>query len=106
MEDVRHALGLWTFPRGLARVPRGPARRAAQLCAEALFGSRDGHSGANATARQPDATQGNLGWRSLADGVQTRMVHGAHDTIVREPRVRELAAVLTPLLASGAAQKT
>jgi len=43
-----------------------------------------------------------LGWGPLADAVRARMVPGAHDTIIREPRVRELAEVLTPLLAPGA----
>ncbi len=40
-----------------------------------------------------------LGWRTLASGgVQTRLVPGAHDTIIREPRVRKLADVLSESL--------
>ena len=40
-----------------------------------------------------------LGWTALArGGVSTRIVRGAHDTILREPRVRELAAILLETL--------
>jgi thioesterase domain-containing protein len=46
---------------------------------------------------QPD-----LGWRRFADGgVRTRVLAGAHDTIMLEPRVRKLAEVLTEFLADS-----
>ena len=105
VEDVRHALGLWTFPED-SREFLAALRAALRSYAPKPY------SGAVMVIRARTRRLGSLtppredlGWRSLADGVHTRMVPGAHDTIVREPRVRELAAVLTPLLASGAAQK-
>jgi thioesterase domain-containing protein len=40
-----------------------------------------------------------LGWQKFAaGGVQARVLAGAHDTIIREPRVRKLAEVLNEFL--------
>jgi acyl-CoA synthetase (AMP-forming)/AMP-acid ligase II len=43
-------------------------------------------------------TTPDLGWQTLADAVRVRIVRGAHDTILKEPRVRELAATLDAAL--------
>jgi thioesterase domain-containing protein len=39
-----------------------------------------------------------LGWERLAAHVTTHLVPGAHDTILKEPRVRQLAAKLSAAL--------
>ncbi len=100
--DIRHALGLWRYPE---------ASRAFLVALHgALRSYRPGpYAGSIAVIRArsrkllaralPDP---DLGWKRFATGpIRTALVPGAHDTIVREPRVRHLAAVMVDLLAGG-----
>ena len=97
--DVRHALGLWAFPDGSREFLAALRRTLTSYVPKPYEGvvtvirSRTRRLGSLTPPRE------DLGWGHLADAVRARMVPGAHDTIMREPRVRELAAVLTPLLA-------
>ena len=100
--DVRHALGLWAFPEGTREFLAALRRTLTNYVPKPYAGivtvirSRTRRLGSLTPPRE------DLGWGPLADAVRARMVPGAHDTIMREPRVRELAEVLTPLLAPGA----
>ena len=101
--DIRHALGLWRYPDAsreflavLHRALRSyqPPPYAGSI---AVIRARSRKLLARALP-EPD-----LGWRRFVTGpVWTAVVAGAHDTIVREPRVRQLADVLTRLLAESA----
>jgi amino acid adenylation domain-containing protein len=99
--DVRHALGLWAFPDGSRDFLAALRRTLTSYVPKPYEGvvtvirSRTRRLGSLTPPRE------DLGWGHLADAVRARMVPGAHDTIMREPRVRELAAVLTPLLAAA-----
>ena len=104
--DIRHTLGLWAFPEG--------SREYLDAFRGALHGYKPRpYDGAIAVIRartrglgqwQPPAPD--LGWGALArGGVETHLVKGAHDTILREPRLRALAGVLSELLdRAGAAR--
>ena len=46
-----------------------------------------------------------LGWSQLAHDVVVRYVPGAHDTILRPPRVLELAAAMSAELQQSAAMR-
>jgi len=99
--DIRHALGLWAFPEGSREFLAALRRTLSGYVPKPYAGvvtvirSRTRRLGTLTPPRE------DLGWGHFADAVRTRMVPGAHDTIMREPRVREVAAVLTPLLSPG-----
>jgi syringomycin synthetase protein SyrE len=98
--DVRDRLGLWAMPASArdyleryvamtrAYRPQPYDGDITLLRARTL---RLGFRGA------PD-----LGWRTLAQGVTLRVIPGAHDTILQEPGVRRLAAVLLERLDESA----
>ncbi len=100
--DIRHALGLWAFPEGSREFLAALRRTLSNYVPKPYAGivtvirSRTRRLGSMTPPRE------DLGWGDVADAVRARMVPGAHDTIMREPRVRELAAVLAPLLAPAA----
>ncbi len=95
--DLRDQLGLWRMPaQANTRLERYVRMRRAYRPREypgplTLLRARTGRL----TYRGgPD-----LGWERLArGGVTTRIIPGAHDTILREPRVRRLAAELVASL--------
>jgi thioesterase domain-containing protein/acyl carrier protein len=91
--DVRDRLGLWQYPvnsqEGLEahiRMVRAyrPQRYPGSVT---LLRARTMNLGLLGAPKD-------LGWHLLADGVRVEVVPGAHDTIMREPRVRTLAAKL------------
>jgi aspartate racemase len=97
--DVRHALGLWHYPDNARDFLEAFHRALTTYQPRPYDGtvtvirSRTRRLVAFAPMN-PD-----LGWLRLASGgVQTRLVPGAHDTIIREPRVRKLADVLSQSL--------
>jgi len=102
--DVRHALGLWHYPDNARDFLEAFHRALTTYQPRPYDGtvtvirSRTRRLVAFAPMN-PD-----LGWQRLASrGVQTRLVPGAHDTIIREPRVRKLADVLSQSLDEAAA---
>lgn len=97
--DVRHTLGLWHYPDN--------ARDFLEAFHRALTTYQPRPYGGTVTVIRSRTRRlvalapmnPDLGWRRLASGgVQTRLVPGAHDTIIREPRVRKLADVLSQSL--------
>ena len=96
--DIRNDLGLWAFPDGSREFLAALRRMLSSYVPKPYAGvvtvirSRTRRLGSVTPPRD------DLGWGDLADAVRARMVHGAHDTIIREPRVSGLAAVLSPLL--------
>ncbi|HEX5216632.1 MAG TPA: amino acid adenylation domain-containing protein [Vicinamibacterales bacterium] len=101
--DVRDLLGLWHVPpharRFLERYMRMTAayypRRYASTVT--LFRARAlklSYTGAD-----------DLGWSQLAQNVVVRYVPGAHDTILRPPRVGELAAAMSQELQQSAGMR-
>ena len=95
--DIRDRLGVWRFPESardtleahyrmlMAYRPQSYAGAVTVLRARTLRLSFRG---------TPD-----LGWRALAQGgLRLRVIEGAHDNILTEPRVRRLAAVLVECL--------
>src|SRR5262245_4272430 len=101
--DIRHALGLWRYPDN--------AREFLEAFHHALTTYRPRRYGGTVTVIRSRTRkfialtplEADLGWQKLASGgVQTRVLAGAHDTIIREPRVRKLAEVLTEFLDEAA----
>jgi thioesterase domain-containing protein/acyl carrier protein len=101
--DVRHALGLWHYPDNARDFLEAFHRALTTYQPRPYDGtvtvirSRTRRLVAFAPMN-PD-----LGWQRLASGgVHTRLVPGAHDTIIREPRVRKLADALSQSLNEAA----
>ena len=101
--DVRDLLGLWHVPpharRFLERYMRMtsayyPRRYAGTVTLFRARALKLTYTGAD-----------DLGWSQLAEQVAVRYVPGAHDTILRPPRVGELAAAISAELQQSAAVK-
>ena len=98
--DVRDRLGLWQYPAS--------SRESLEAHAQMIRSYRaERYSGRVTVLRARTTsfslrTSSDLGWRALADDVRVRVVHGAHDTILKEPRVRGLAAALETELSTRA----
>jgi thioesterase domain-containing protein len=97
--DIRHALGLWRYP--------DDAREFLEAFHRALTAYRpQAYDGTVTVIRSRtrrfvafSPLKADLGWQKFASrGVQARVLAGAHDTIIREPRVRKLAEVLNEFL--------
>ena len=95
--DIRDRMGLWGIPARMSPFIERMARMRRAYRAEPYAGAIT-----VITARTHSlffVTGRDLGWAPLAGkGVITRIVPGAHDTILREPRVRALAAILRETL--------
>jgi thioesterase domain-containing protein len=98
--DVRDRLGLWAMPAS--------ARDYLERYVEMTRAYRpQPYDGAITLLRARTLSLGfrgapDLGWRTLAQGVTLRVIPGAHDTILQEPGVRRLAAVLVERLDESA----
>ncbi len=98
--DVRDLLGIWRVPdRARAFLERyvrmmGAYRPSPYPGAVTVFRARTLSLSFRGTA--------DLGWGTLAASVVTHVVPGAHDTILQEPRVRELADRLAASLQASA----
>jgi amino acid adenylation domain-containing protein len=97
--DIRYALGLWRYPpesRGYLEAMHAAIKRyrpAPYDGSVAVIRARS----RKLLAVAPRAAD--LGWSRVVTGpVSVAVVPGAHDTIVREPRVRLVADMLTRLL--------
>jgi thioesterase domain-containing protein/acyl carrier protein len=94
--DVRDRLGLWLYPPS--------ARESLEAHARMVRSYRPKRYAGTVTVLRARTmsfslrTTADLGWQTLADAVRVRVVRGAHDTILQEPRVRELAATLDAAL--------
>lgn len=95
--DVRDRMGLWEMPPEVSPFieqlsARLRAYRPRPYGGSITVISARTHSLFFTTAKD-------LGWKTLAlGGVTTRVVPGAHDTILREPRVSAFAAILDDIL--------
>ena len=96
--DIRDVLGLWRFPDQHRAFLQAHANALATYTAReypgpiTLIRAR--------TLSLKSWTAHDLGWGRLAKGgLDIRMIHGAHDNILTEPRVRVLAAHLKECLA-------
>jgi thioesterase domain-containing protein len=104
--DIRHALGLWAFADDSREFLETLARALRTYAPKPYPGAITVIRARTRKLGRLTPATADLGWERLAsDGVQTRMVIGAHDTIIREPRVRMLAHVLTELLDNAIADR-
>jgi amino acid adenylation domain-containing protein len=98
--DVRDRLGLWAM--------QANARDYLERYVEMMQAYRPRpYDGAVTVLRARTLSLGfrgapDLGWRTLAQGVTLRLIPGAHDTILKEPGVRRLAAALVECLDESA----
>jgi amino acid adenylation domain-containing protein len=95
--DIRDRFGLYLYPESSREVLEAHARMLAEYRPRPYAGTvtllRSRTTGFTYVCAAPD-----LGWRALAADVDVRVVRGAHDTILREPWVAELAAALDAAL--------
>src|SRR5262245_8797706 len=97
--DIRHKLGLWRYPddsRDFLQALHGALRtyQPRPYDGPITVSRARTHKLFRFAPKDPD-----MGWRRWTSGpVHAQMVAAAHDTIVREPRVRQLAAVLSQCL--------
>jgi thioesterase domain-containing protein len=94
--DVRDLLGLWRVPERARRFLERYVRMMVSYQPRPYAGTV---TLLRARTRSLTYTgDSDLGWSKLATGVSVHSVPGAHDTILKEPRVRDLAAALSAQL--------
>jgi amino acid adenylation domain-containing protein len=98
-EDIRHALGLWRYPESSRAFLEALHRALRTYQPRPYSGTMTVIRSRTQKLMRLRPRVPDMGWRQLVSGrVETRLVPGAHDNIVREPRVRMLAEVLTECL--------
>jgi thioesterase domain-containing protein len=95
--DIRDALGVWRFPDRHREFLEAHAQALANYTAHEYLGPITLIRAR--TLPFASVCADDLGWRRLAKGgLEIRVIHGAHDNILTEPRVRGLAAQLKACL--------
>jgi thioesterase domain-containing protein len=96
--DIRDVLGVWRFPDRHRTFLEAHANALSTCSAREYLGPITLIRARTLSLKSWLAHD--LGWRRLAKGgLDIRMIHGAHDNILTEPRVRVLAAHLKECLA-------